>query len=95
VTIAGGALGAGLGALLLIAVARHHAEHVKQQLARGGMVLWVRTPDPLAEKRVMAVLNQCGARLVHIHEVKRDWGIKDVPLHDVQPDPFLEGEPKT
>ena len=92
--IAGGVVGAGLGALVLLAVARRHADHVKEQLAQGGLVVWVTTPDPVAEERAMSVLNKCGARLAHIHEVKRQWGVKDVPLYDVQPDPLLDRDPR-
>lgn len=92
--VAGGVVGAGLGALLLVAVARHHAEHVEKQLAQGGLLLWVTTPDAAAEKRALAVLERHGASNVHIHEFEREWGVQDVPLHDVQPDPFLDKEPK-
>lgn len=40
-TILGGTTGAGLGAILAYAVARRHAKNVEEQLAQGGMVLWV------------------------------------------------------
>jgi hypothetical protein len=89
-TIVGGAVGAGLGALLVRAVARHHAATVQSQLARGGLVLWVSTPDEAAEQRALEVLRRCGGTSVHTHVVAREWGVADSPLHDVQPDPFLE-----
>jgi hypothetical protein len=89
-TIVGGAVGAGLGALLVRAVARHHAETVQSQLARGGLVLWVSTPDEAAEQRALEVLRRSGGTSVHTHTVAREWGVADSPLHDVQPDPFLE-----
>lgn len=89
-TVLGGAVGAGLGVLLVRAVARHHAEDIQSQLARGGLVLWVSTPNDAAEQRALDVLGRCGGRSVHAHSVTREWGIADVPLHDVQPDPFLE-----
>jgi hypothetical protein len=44
-TILGGAIGGGLGGLVAFAVARRHAKHVHQQLGKGGLVLWVTTPD--------------------------------------------------
>jgi hypothetical protein len=56
-------------------------------------VLWVNTPDDAAEKRALAILTTCGARSVHVHHVERQWGIKDTPLHEVQPDPSLERDP--
>ena len=89
-TVFGGAVGAGIGVLLVRAVARHHAENIQSQLARGGLVLWVSTPNEAAEQRALDVLGRCGGTSVHAHSVTREWGIADVPLHDVQPDPFLE-----
>jgi VIT1/CCC1 family predicted Fe2+/Mn2+ transporter len=94
-TILGGAVAGGLGALLAHAVARHHAERVREQLARGGLVLWVGTPDAEAEKRALEVLQKCGASAVHVHTIEREWGVKDRPLQDAQLDPLLlERDPK-
>ena len=62
-------------------------------LACGVPTLWVSTPDDAAEKRALAVLTKCGGRAVHVHHVERQWGIKDTPLHAVQPDPLLERDP--
>jgi hypothetical protein len=80
----------GGGALLVRAVARHHAETIQSQLAHGGLVLWVSTPDEAAEQRALEVLRRCGGTSVHTHSVAQEWGVADSPLHDVQPDPFLE-----
>ena len=93
--ILGGAVAGGLGTLLAHAVARHHTEHVSEQLARGGLVLWVRTPDEAAAKRALAVLQKCGASAAHFHTIQREWGVKDRPLQDAQLDPLLlERDPK-
>ena len=92
-TLVGGAVGAGLGVLLLRAVARHHVDSAHEQLAQGGSILWVSTPDAAAEQRALQILQRCGGRSVHAHQVARDWGVADVPLHDFQPDPFLEPDP--
>jgi len=89
-TVLGGAVGAGLGALLFYAVARHHAADIESQLAAGGLVLWVSTPDEAAERRALEVLRRCGGMSVHSHTIDKQWGVADAPLHDVQPDPFLE-----
>ncbi|MDE2165251.1 MAG: hypothetical protein KGJ66_02795 [Alphaproteobacteria bacterium] len=88
--IAGGAVGAGLGALLAAAVARHHAAWVQEQLTKGGIVLWVNTPSAEAEKRAVTVLERLGARNVRVHHIPREWNIKEIPFAAVQPDPFLE-----
>lgn len=86
----GGAIGAGLGTLLFHAVARQHAANVQSQLARGGMILWVATPDEASEHRALEVLLCCGGTSVHTHTIDRAWGVADTPLHDAQPDLFLE-----
>lgn len=94
-TLVGGAVGAGLGALLYHAVARRHAANIESQLASGGLLLWVSTPDQAAEDRALAVLARCGGTSVHAHTIDRQWGVADVPLHDAQPDPFLEHDPSS
>jgi hypothetical protein len=65
-------------------------DHVLEQLSRGGMVLWVSVRDDTEERRALQVLKDAGARDVHVHEVQREWTLKDRPLSDIQPDPFLE-----
>jgi hypothetical protein len=91
-TVVGGVVGAGLGALLFRAVAYKRAENIETQLAKGGMVLWVTTPDAAAEERATEVLTRCGAKDVHSHTIAREWGVDDAPLHNFQPDPFLAAE---
>ena len=88
-TVLGGAVGAA-GYAAAYAVARHHAVDVESQLVAGGLVLWVATPDDAAEQRALDVLRRCGGALVHSHTIDREWGVANAPLHDVQPDPFLE-----
>jgi len=92
--VAGSAAGAGVGALLAHTIARRHTDHVLEQLAQGGMVLWVIVLDDNAEKRALEILTKAGARDVHVHQIKREWTLKDRPFSDVQPDPFLEREGK-
>lgn len=91
-TVAGGAAGAALGVLLYRVVARHHAANIETQLASGGLALWVSTPDDGSEQRALDVLRRCGGLSVHTHSIGREWGVGDVPLHDAQPDPFLEAD---
>lgn len=87
--VAGGAAGAGLGALLSHAISRHHRDGMEQQIANGGIVLWVRTTDKAAEDKATAALTAAGARNVHVHEIERSWGPEDVPLALTEPDPLL------
>ncbi|MDE2582064.1 MAG: hypothetical protein KGL52_10540 [Rhodospirillales bacterium] len=91
--VASGAAGAGLGALLANALSKRHADSVADQLARGGLVLWVGVPDQAAEDRACAVLQRLGATQVHVNAVAHRWGAEDRPLGDVQPDPFLVRSP--
>jgi hypothetical protein len=88
-TVAGGAAGAGLGALLAGAIARRRKDHVVGQLVQGGMVLWVTLHDDIAERRALQILAQAGARDVHVHEIDREWTLRDRPLSEVQVDPLL------
>jgi hypothetical protein len=76
-TIMVGTAAAGFGALLAHAVAQHQAKAIEQQLARGGLVLWVRVPDEDAEKRALGILEKADARHVHVHQMRRRWGPKD------------------
>jgi hypothetical protein len=92
-TVASGAVGAGLGALLYHAVARHHAAAIRGQMAQGGLILWVRITDKDVEEKVTAVLRERGAGFVHTHMIERAWGVANSPLNGVQPDPFLEPDP--
>jgi hypothetical protein len=87
--LAGAAAGGGLGALLAGAVARRHSDSVSKQLARGGTVMWVSVRDDDAVKRALQILTKTGARDVHVHEMQREWTLKDRPLSEVQPDPLL------
>lgn len=67
--ILGGAAGISLGGLIGYAVAERHAKHVAEQIAQGGLVLWVRVGDAAAEQRALAALEAAGARDVHVHEI--------------------------
>jgi hypothetical protein len=61
-----------------------------EQLAQGGMVLWVSLRDDNAEKRALQILTKAGARDVHVHQIQREWTLKDIPLSEAQPDSLLE-----
>jgi hypothetical protein len=92
-TIATGAAGAGLGALLYNAVARPHETAIHDQMAQGGLILWVRVEDDAKEERALAVLRACGASSVHTHVIDRPWALANSPLQGVEPDPFLTHDP--
>jgi hypothetical protein len=88
--VAGGLTGGGIGGLAAHAIGRKHAEALEQHVAGGGLLLWVRVSDRAREDEAIGVLTASGGEHVHAHDIRRTWGAKDVPLHDWQPDPFLE-----
>lgn len=88
-SIVGGVAGAGLGAFLAGVMLRRHVHEVSEQLAEGGLVLWVSLRDHDAERQAVHILTNAGGRNVHVHELEREWTLKDRPLSDVQFDPFL------
>ena len=61
--------GALIGTVLARWLDKHQAEHLQEQLDRGGLLLWVRTPDAAAERRALEILNRHSAHDVHIHEL--------------------------
>jgi hypothetical protein len=85
----GGVLGVGLGALLSGVITRWHVREISGQLAEGGFVLWVSLRDGDAERRALHILGNAGGRNVHVHEIQREWTLKDRPLSNVQFDPLL------
>lgn len=93
-TILAGAAGGGLGALLVYAVARHHAAQIAAQVARGGLVLWVGVRTEAEAARALDLLRQSGGTDVHLHQISKAWEAADRPLSEARVDPFLEREPK-
>ena len=91
--IALGAVGAGIGGLLARVIAHRHLDRVWEQLAQGGLVLWVGVRDEAAGARALEILSKAGARDAHLHEIQREWTPEDRPFALGQPDPFLEGDP--
>lgn len=63
----GGAAGGAIGAVLAHAIGHHHAKVIEEQLADGGLVLWVRTSNPVDEQRAIAILKSHSAFDVHMH----------------------------
>ena len=65
--LAGGAGGGALGAVLARLLNKRHAAKLETQLGRGGLLLWVRTPQAEHEQRAIDILKQHGAEDVHVH----------------------------
>jgi len=57
----------GIGALIGKAFGKGQETFLKEQLERGGILLWVRTRDAAAEERAAAILRRHSAQDVHVH----------------------------
>jgi hypothetical protein len=91
--VLGGAVGGGVGGLLAHAIGKEHRDRIAEQVERGGLLLWVQPRNTEQEQKATELLKQNNASDVHIHEISREWGMKEVPLHDAQFDPALERDP--
>jgi hypothetical protein len=61
--------GALLGTVFAHWMDQRHANWLQEQLDRGGILLWVRTPTEEDERKAMDVLTSYSAHDVHIHEI--------------------------
>jgi hypothetical protein len=52
---------------------------LENDLSRGGLVIFVRARDPAREEQAMAIMRDCGASNVHVHEVRMKR-FEDAPL---------------
>jgi hypothetical protein len=62
---------AAIGVLLARRVQQHHKEYYADQIARGGILLWVRVPDEKREKLAVDILKSHSGKDVHVH----DWSL--------------------
>jgi hypothetical protein len=88
--IAGG--GGGLiGSIGARFIGEDHAKSLQTQLDRGGLLLWVRTPDKDHEQRATKILKTHGGEDVHVHNLPVSEQPDDNPLSGIQIDPALPG----
>ena len=66
--------GALIGSVLTRWLDKHHAEQLQEQLDRGGLLLWVRTPDQATQRRAIDILTRHSAHDVHIHQLPAKHG---------------------
>jgi hypothetical protein len=59
--------GASAGALLARAIGEAYATRIEDQLAEGGLLLWVRTRDADDERKAVEILTAHGGKDVHVH----------------------------
>lgn len=80
---AGGAVTGGLGALLARAIGKEWARELEEEIAAGGIVVWVRVHSPEQEEKAKQILRSHGARAVRVHEIEIDRRLEHLPLSSV------------
>lgn len=86
---AAGLVGLGVARKLL----RTFEDGIEDNLATGGVVVWVCVRDREHERRASEILHKSGADAVRIHEIEITKRISDLPLANIEPDPLLEHPP--
>jgi hypothetical protein len=78
---AAGGAGGLIGALLGKHIGDRHAQHLQEQLDRGGLLLWVRSWNKDEEARAKAILSKHSAHDVHVHSLSTALAVRpDRPL---------------
>jgi len=65
----GGSPGAVIGAILARRAAMHHRDYYEEQIAHGGILLWVRVPGEEKKRLAVEIMQGHSGRDVHVH----DW----------------------
>jgi hypothetical protein len=68
-TVLAGGTGGFIGSILAKWVGEHHADYLQKQMDRGGLLLWVRTPDAEDEERAVEILKRHSGDDVHVHSL--------------------------
>ena len=72
---AGGGAGGLIGVLLARFLEKRHAHALQEHLDKGGLLLWVHTPDEEHERTALDILRRAGAEDAHVHSLpKPDYG---------------------
>ncbi len=67
--ILGGVGGGAVGAALTKIMGDRYNSHIEEQLVKGGLLLWVRTPDLSREELAMSIMSKHGGQHIHVHEI--------------------------
>lgn len=65
----GGGSGAAIGGALAKVLGDHYNHEIKEQIEKGGLVLWVRTPDEERENIACDIMQAHGAKHVKVHTI--------------------------
>lgn len=58
-----------IGVIAAIALGRSYSRFFQERLEKGGLVLWVETPNPATERVAQTILYKHGAHDVHMHDL--------------------------
>lgn len=64
-----GGVGVFIGCAIVMRLNRHHTTHVDQQIARGGLPVWVQTADHRSEHQAHRILRAQAARGVRVRDI--------------------------
>jgi hypothetical protein len=81
--------GGALGAWLARRIGKDRAKSVEEQLAKGGLLLWVRARNAEREQLAVDILKRNAAMDVHVHELPGGMDPERDPFSGMEPDPFL------
>jgi len=86
---------AGTGVAKLIAdrvVGPADAAQLERDIHEGGVVVFVRVGSPEVEERALQVMHEAAVRNLRVHEVELKKTLRDIPLAQIRPDPWLGDE---
>ncbi len=67
--VIGGVGGGSIGAVMTALIGNRHNKHLEEQIEKGGLLLWVRTPDAERESIAQQIMRNNGAYDVHVHDI--------------------------
>lgn len=89
--VVGSSLGGGaLGYLLARLYGHKHAVVIEQQIRNGGLLLWVRAPDPTGDDQKIDILSRHGGKDIHVRVAHHTWGVANIPYFN--PDPLIKDQ---
>jgi len=80
VAIAGGAAATAIVGIVAYRLKREQTRELEQQLAAGGIVLWVRVRSSESEEKAQQILRTYGAEAIRVHEIEIEKRLEDLPL---------------
>jgi hypothetical protein len=100
IVASGGALAVALGAaavgsgsaVMVRLLGRERAKEFEAEMAKGGLVLWVRVRSPEHEEKAQQILRGHGGEAVRVHEIEIAKSLRDIPLSSLLVDEPI-GEP--